>query len=219
MTNKDRLESLRVNYYKDELLKSEVAEDPMEQFDRWFQEWLERSDAPFGELNAFTLATANKAGQPSARIVLLKSYDAGGFVFYTNYNSRKGRDIAENNKVGMNFFWPTLERQVAIRGTASKTAPLVSDEYFNARPRGNQIGAMASSQSSVVPNREYLEKEFESLEAKYEGQPIKRPEYWGGYMVRPSYFEFWQGRENRLHDRIGYSTGKDGKWEIFRLAP
>jgi pyridoxamine 5'-phosphate oxidase len=166
-----------------------------------------------------TLATASSDGLPSARIVLLKGFDVKGFVFYTNYNSYKGQQLAENPRACLVFFWKELERQVRITGIVTKVSATESDEYFNIRPEGSRIGAIASPQSQVIANREWLELEVEQLHNKLGSDTIKRPEHWGGYRLMPAIVEFWQGRPNRLHDRIQYSLEEDGIWKIERLAP
>lgn len=165
-----------------------------------------------------TLATANKAGQPAARIVLMKSFDDRGFVFYTNYHSRKGQELAENSRACLLFYWPPLARQVRIEGTVAKVTDEESDQYFHSRPMGSKIGAWASDQSKTVQNRAQLEKRFEEFDLKF-GDNIPRPPHWGGFRLKPDVIEFWQGRENRLHDRLRYSLQPDGSWLIERLGP
>ena len=166
-----------------------------------------------------TLATASADGLPSARIVLLKDFDEKGFVFYTNYNSFKGQQLAENPRACLVFFWKELERQVRITGVTTKVSAIESDEYFNIRPEGSRIGAIASPQSQVISNREWLESEVKQLQNKFSSDAIKRPEHWGGYRLMPAIIEFWQGRPNRLHDRIQYTLQEDASWKIERLAP
>ncbi len=165
-----------------------------------------------------TLATANSEGQPSARIVLLKSFDERGFVFYTNYNSRKGHDLADNARACLLFYWSPLWRQVRVEGTVKKVSEAESDEYFHSRPLGSKLGAWASNQSEAVENRAQLEKRFEEFGWKF-GDNVPRPPHWGGYRIQPAEIEFWQGRENRLHDRLRYRLQPDGSWLIERLAP
>ena len=206
---------IRKDYRKSALLEADLAADPFAQFTRW---WEEAIHSEVDEVNAMTLATAAPDGQPTARIVLLKGFDAKGFVFYTNYNSEKGRTIAANPKVALVFFWKELERQVRIEGTVSKTSEADSDAYFNSRPAASRIGACISPQSAIIPDRGTLEKKFTELETKFSDGNIPRPEHWGGYIVSPTLFEFWQGRSNRLHDRLQYTKRNDG-WAIERLAP
>lgn len=213
---KNRLHDYRKLYEKHQLLEDEIPSDPFELFHYWIRET--ETNKEVEEINTMTVSTVGLDGYPKSRVVLLKEYDREGFVFYTNYLSEKGKAIAENPKVCISFFWPTSERQVIIKGIARKTSEEESEEYFRSRPRGSQLGAWASSQSSVIPSREFLKKRLEKLEAEYEGKEIPKPPYWGGYKVYPSEFEFWQGRPNRLHDRIYYSKENE-LWQIDRLAP
>ncbi|RMB57590.1 pyridoxamine 5'-phosphate oxidase [Dokdonia sinensis] len=214
--NRD-LHDYRKSYEKGELLLENSASDPIAQFETWFKEVEEAGGVT--EPNAMTLATLGKDAFPKARIVLLKEYDAAGFVFYTNYGSEKGESIAHHSKVGISFFWPNLERQVVIKGIASKVPASQSDNYFNARPKASQLGALASDQSDVIADRQLLEDRMSALKAKYANvDTIPRPEHWGGYIVKPESIEFWQGRPSRLHDRIRY-TRKNGSWLKERLAP
>ena len=206
---------LRKEYTRAGLTESDVASDPVEQFRRWFDEALE---ADLHEPNAFVLATATRDGLPSARVVLLKGLDERGFVFYTNYEGRKGRELEENPRAALLFYWGELERQVRIEGTASRVSEEESDAYYAGRPRGSRLGALASEQSRVVGSREVLEGRIRTLEAEYEGRDVPRPAFWGGYRVEPEALEFWQGRENRLHDRLVYRRG-DGGWRMERLQP
>jgi pyridoxamine 5'-phosphate oxidase len=207
---------IRRDYKLHALTESGIAADPFTQFDRW---WDEAINSQIDEVNAMTLATATKDGVPSARIVLLKGYDEKGFVFYTNYHSDKGETLAGNPRAALVFFWKELERQVRIEGTVSKTSAEESDRYFDSRPMASRIGAWASPQSQKISSRELLEKKFLDLETQYASGAIPRPPHWGGYVVRPTRIEFWQGRSSRLHDRIRYSLSQDGKWTIERLAP
>ena len=170
------------------------------------------------EVNAMTISTIGTDGFPKGRVVLLKKYDEYGFYFYTNYNSEKGKSIANNNRVSLSFFWPNMERQIIIKGTVEKTSEADSTNYFHSRPKGSQLGAAVSHQSEIVASREVLEKNLAELEKKYENKEIPKPEDWGGFLVKPVSIEFWQGRPNRLHDRIRY-TLKDDDWVIERLAP
>jgi pyridoxamine 5'-phosphate oxidase len=203
--------------YKFQTLEEDLVQaDPFSQFSKW---WNEAITASIEEVNAMTLATASADGLPSARIVLLKGYDNNGFVFYTNYESFKGKQIQENPRACLVFFWKELERQVRITGLVKKISSEASNEYYQTRPIGSQIGALVSPQSQVIENRQWLTtREFELLK-EYENKPITRPSNWGGYCVQPVTIEFWQGRPNRLHDRIQYSLKENGGWEIQRLAP
>jgi len=200
-----------------ELNKANVDANPIIQFDRWLKE-LSHHGVSELDMISMTLATADENGQPSARIVLLKSYDHRGFVFYTNYHSRKGRELDQNSRVSLLFYWPAVARQVRIEGRVEKVSREESDQYFASRPLGSRIGAWASEQSSPVENRELLEKRFEEFSEKF-GDNVPRPPHWGGYRVKPATIEFWQGRDNRLHDRLRYSRQDDGSWLIERLAP
>lgn len=199
------------------LIKSSVDPDPFRQFERWFADVNARGISEQDAVS-MTLATSDSAGQPSARIVLLKSFDERGFVFYTNYNSRKGGDLAENPRACLLFYWSRLWRQVRIEGTIKKVSESESDEYFHSRPLGSKIGAWASDQSEPVESRSQLEKRFEEFGEKF-GDNVPRPPHWGGYRLIPREIEFWQGRENRLHDRLRYRLQPDGSWLIERLAP
>jgi len=211
------LSNYRKSYEKSELTEENVKENPLEQFQKWFHE-VEASDG-VDEPNAMTVSTIGLDGFPKSRVVLMKKFTFEGFIFYTNYQSEKGKAIAANPAVCLSFFWPNMERQVIVKGTAEKIAENLSDGYFESRPTGSQLGAIVSDQSEVVPSREYLEKELNNLERKYDGKEIQRPDYWGGYLVRPISIEFWQGRPNRLHDRIRYTLQEDFDWKIERLAP
>ena len=211
------LSHYRKSYEKSELLLSEVPENPMELFQKWFYE----IDTHFteDETNAMTLATIGLDGFPKSRVVLLKKYTYEGFIFYTNYNSEKGKAIEANPNVCLSFFWHGAERQIIIKGQAEKISENLSDGYFESRPRGSQLGALVSNQSDVVLDRQSLEKRLLELEAEYEGKEISRPKHWGGYIVNPVEIEFWQGRPNRLHDRIRYQLQSDYNWLINRLSP
>jgi pyridoxamine 5'-phosphate oxidase len=215
MSQHNRIADLRKEYARESLDAHDVARDPFLQFSRWFQEAL---NANLPEPNAMTLATTGADGQPSARIVLLKGYDDRGFVFYTNYQSRKSREIAENNAVCLLFYWGPLERQVRILGKVSRVSESESDEYFQSRPIGHQLGAWASNQSAIISGREALEENLARIAKRFELGPVPRPPHWGGFRVKPSLFEFWQGRSNRLHDRLEYAPSADG-WAIRRLSP
>ena len=214
MLNK-QVADLRKDYRLAKLDEEEVAQDPILQFERW---WNEAISGEVDEANAMTLATSTPEGFPSARIVLLKSFDADGFVFFTNYDSRKGLEMAVNPHVSLLFFWRELERQVRIDGVVSKTSAAISDEYYNSRPLGSRIGAIASPQSHVIPHRDFLEELVKQAADKYVLTEPVRPENWGGYVVKPPKMEFWQGRSSRLHDRILYSQ-EGNNWKIERLAP
>lgn len=209
------LHSYRDSYTKGELLLENTASDPFEQFSKWFKETEEEGGTK--EPNAMTLATLGENGFPKARIVLLKAFSSQGFVFYSNYNSEKGISIENHPKVGLSFFWPSLERQVIIKGSISKLNEASSDTYFESRPRGSQLGALASSQSTKTSRKE-LEDKMEALKEEYKDKTIERPKNWGGYNVTPTSIEFWQGRPSRLHDRILYEL-QDNTWTKIRLAP
>jgi len=199
------------------LTKANVEPNPFRQFERWFADVNARGITEQDAVS-MTLATANSEGQPSARIVLLKTFDDRGFVFYTNYNSRKARDLAANARACLLFYWSPLWRQVRIEGAIEKVSEAESDEYFHSRPLGSKIGAWASDQSQPVVSRNELEKRFEEFSWKF-ADNVPRPPHWGGYRVKPVEIEFWQGRENRLHDRLRYRLQQDGSWLIERLAP
>jgi pyridoxamine 5'-phosphate oxidase len=211
------LGNYRKSYEKGALLLKKVPENPMELFQKWFYE----VDENFveDETNAMTVSTLGLDGYPKSRVVLLKKYTYEGFIFYTNYNSEKGKAIEVNPNVCLSFFWHGAERQIIIKGKAEKIAENLSDGYFESRPRGSQLGAIASKQSEIVKDRAYLETKLYELEKVSQGKEIERPKYWGGYIVRPVEIEFWQGRPNRLHDRIRYQLQSDFNWEICRLSP
>ena len=211
------LSNLRLVYSLGELLEKELRENPMEQFQQWFLQ-AQQSDT-VQEPNAMSVATIGLDGFPKTRVVLLKRFTDEGFIFYTNYNSEKGKAILVNPNICLSFFWPVLERQIIIKGTAEKLPTNLSDGYFQSRPRGSQLGSIVSQQSEVVPSREYLQEQLSSLEKEMEGKPLKRPVHWGGVLVRPISLEFWQGRPNRLHDRIRYTLQADYDWKIERLSP
>ena len=211
------LANYRKTYQKRSLLEDEVPDDPMPLFRTWFHE-LEASES-MDEPNVMTLSTIGVDGFPKSRIVLLKRFTYEGFVFYSNYTSEKGKAIAADPRVCLSFFWPALERQVIIKGKAERLPENLSDGYFESRPEGSKLGAIVSDQSAVIPSRAYLEEALEALQATYEGKEIPRPEYWGGFLVRPESVEFWQGRPNRLHDRLRYTLESDLSWRLERLAP
>jgi pyridoxamine 5'-phosphate oxidase len=207
---------LRKEYQLQSLFKKEVAAEPIQQFEKW---WNEAVLAQILEVNAMTLATSSSDGIPSARIVLLKGFTEKGFTFFTNYNSFKGQQLAENPRACLVFFWKELERQVRITGVVEKVSEKESDEYFSSRPPGSRIGAWASPQSQIIENRAWLKAAEDNFQQKFTGIDIKRPIYWGGYIVKPICIEFWQGRPSRLHDRIQYMLLENGAWKIERLAP
>jgi pyridoxamine 5'-phosphate oxidase len=206
---------IRKDYLKSSLSENDVAIDPFTQFSKW---WEEAINAHIEEVNAMTLATSTPEGFPSARIVLLKGFDQNGFVFFTNYTSKKGKEIEENPHVALLFFWKELERQVRIVGKIKKLDVAASDAYFNSRPEGSKIGAWASQQSEAIESRKIMEERVSAIEEKFKSIEIFRPDFWGGYIVAPTSIEFWQGRSSRLHDRILY-TKKEVHWDIQRLAP
>ncbi len=210
------LANYRRIYFKGELLESEIAGDPMDLFRDWFEE-MEKIKNTI-EVNAMTISTVSANGFPKNRVVLLKEFSAEGFVFYTNYQSEKGKALENNPNICISFFWNEMERQVIIQGIAKKFSKKKAVEYFQTRPRGSQLGAWASNQSSEIASREVLEKCLRELETEYKDKEIPKPPHWGGYLIRPVNFEFWQGRPNRLHDRI-YFEKNDNNWNIKRLAP
>ena len=211
------LSNYRKSYERQELLESNCPENPIELFQNWFLN--ADSSNLVEETNAMTISAIGLDGFPKNRVVLLKKYTSDGFIFYTNYNSEKGNAIANNNNVCLSFFWADLEQQVIIKGKAEKLAENLSDEYFESRPDGSKLGAWASNQSIVVSSREELDTNLSSFEKKFEGEEILRPKHWGGYLVKPISIEFWQGRPNRMHDRIRYSLQKDFSWKLERLSP
>ncbi|HYC40558.1 MAG TPA: pyridoxamine 5'-phosphate oxidase [Chitinophagaceae bacterium] len=208
--------AIRKHYSQKTLSENDVAADPIQQFGRW---WEEAVSAEIEEVNAMTLATASLDAVPSARIVLLKGFSTEGFIFFTNYNSYKGRQLAENPKACLVFFWKELERQVRIIGLVGKLGADENDKYFHSRPLDSQVGAAASPQSEVIQSRHWLEEQFRRVEQEVRENQVQRPLHWGGYRVRPVIIEFWQGRLSRLHDRIQYTLEDSGRWKIERLAP
>ena len=211
------LGNYRKSYQKSALTEDTISDNPMELFQKWFYE-VEASNT-VDESNTMTLATVGLDGYPKSRVVLLKRYTYEGFIFYTNYESEKGKAIEASPKVCLSFFWHSMERQVIIKGTAEKIAENLSDGYFESRPDGSKLGAIVSNQSEVIASRDELEEGLKALEEQYKGKEIPRPAYWGGYLVRPISIEFWQGRPNRLHDRIRFTLQEDYDWKIERLAP
>ena len=215
MVRPEDLARVRKEYSRHTLDETDVDLNPLFQFHRWYKE---ANDAKLTEPNAMVLATANADGRPSARVVILKGADERGFVFYTNYEGRKSVDLTANPHAALLFFWGQLERQVRIEGTVERTSKQESEEYFKTRPLESQLSAWASKQSSVIPSRSFLEQKMSDLKLRYTSQEIPLPPFWGGFRLQPEVFEFWQGRENRLHDRIRYSL-HGGVWEIERLSP
>ena len=213
--NSDDLAHVRKEYSRHSLSESDVDLNPLIQFHRWFEEVL---GSQLLEPNAMVLATATADGKPSARVVLLKGYDDRGFVFYTNYEGRKSSELLQNPHAALLFHWGELERQVRLEGTAEKTSRQESEDYFKTRPLESKLGGLASRQSSVIPSRSHLEQKVSDLKKAYENREIPVPPFWGGFRLQPQVFEFWQGRENRLHDRIRY-TLQGGVWVIERLSP
>lgn len=212
----ENLHDKRKIYEKSQLIETEIKENPIEQFRNWF---LDASENPsISEANAMAVSTLEEDGCPRTRMVLLKEYTYEGFIFYTNYDSRKGKAIEKTHKACLHFFWPGLERQIIIKANLEKIADNLSDGYFHSRPKGSQLGAAVSPQSQEIPNRKFLEEKLKTLEQEYENKEVPRPENWGGYIAKPYEIEFWQGRPNRLHDRIIY-TLEDIDWKISRLAP
>lgn len=207
---------LRKEYSRATLDISNVLTDPVKQFEKWFDEAVQ---AGVTEPNAMHLATVNEQGKPSSRIVLLKGIDSGRFIFYTNYQSKKGKELEINPACALTFFWPDIERQVRIEGIAERVDQATSDQYFQSRPRGSQIGAWASPQSTIIKDRNILEDRASQIEKKFENSKVlPRPHQWGGYQIEPLLIEFWQGRASRLHDRIQF-VKTDGVWRVYRLAP
>jgi pyridoxamine 5'-phosphate oxidase len=211
------LSDYRKSYEKSALLETSIPEDPINLFHKWFHEVED-----FGgieEVNAMTVSTIGLDGFPKSRVVLLKKYSEEGFIFYTNYNSEKGKAITNNPNVCLSFFWHSMERQVIIKGIAEKTPTNISDGYFESRPDGSKLGAIVSNQSEVIPSRAILEDKLKQLELDYQDKEIIRPEFWGGFQIKPVEVEFWQGRPNRLHDRIRYQLQEDFSWKKDRLSP
>lgn len=216
MSKEINIADIRDGYEREGLLEADLASDPITQFNKWMQEAV---DAGFQQPNAFTLATASKQGRPSARILLLKYVTEIGFVFFTNYNGHKGRELQENPFAAMVFLWPEFSRQVRISGQVAKVDASTSDEYFAVRPRGSQLGAWASPQSEVVAGRDVLENAMQAQERVYDGIDVPRPPHWGGFCLVPDTVEFWQGRPSRLHDRLRFRRNEGESWTVERLAP
>jgi pyridoxamine 5'-phosphate oxidase len=212
----DSIADIRKNYSLQTLLEADADANAINQFSKW---WDEAVASQIDEINAMTLATASTDGMPSARIVLLKEFNKEGFIFFTNYNSFKGQQMAENPKACLVFFWKELERQVRITGLIQKINTVDSDAYFHSRPLGSQVGAITSPQSQVIENRNWLDEEYKRKEQELALKTINRPGYWGGYIVKPVIIEFWQGRPSRLHDRLQYTLQENGEWKVERLAP
>lgn len=211
-----QIADMRKEYTAGGLSEADVDADPLRQFEKWFGQAL---TANLPEPNAMTLATAAADGQPSARVVLLKAFDASGFTFFTNYDSRKGRELTANPRAALLFFWPQMQRQVRIEGTVERIAEVESDAYFHSRPLGSRLGAWASAQSEVIAGREVLEEHMRQLTQRFAGGDMPRPPHWGGYRVCPLAIEFWQGRPDRLHDRLRYQRVQPGGWRLERLSP
>lgn len=211
------LSNYRKSYDKSQLLEDSIPEDPINLFNKWFHEV--EDFGGLDEVNAMSVATIGLDGFPKTRVVLLKKYTFEGFIFYTNYNSEKGKAIANNPNICLSFFWNTLERQVIIKGIAEKTPTNISDGYFESRPDGSKLGAIVSNQSEIITSRKELEDKLKKLEIDFQGKEIPRPDFWGGFLVKPIEVEFWQGRPNRLHDRIRYQLQPDFSWKIDRLSP
>jgi pyridoxamine 5'-phosphate oxidase len=207
---------MRKDYSRQSLDASDVLRDPVAQFQKWFEE---ARQAALAEPNAMHLSTVNAEGKPAGRVVLLKGIEEGQFIFYTNYQSRKGQELAHTPWAALTFFWIELERQVRIEGKVSKVARQTSDSYFHSRPRGSQIGAWVSPQSEVIPGRDFLKNRQQTLEDQFAGQEVPLPEHWGGFALIPEMIEFWQGRPSRLHDRIRFTLNEQQEWIIERLAP
>lgn len=203
----------RKSYEKHSLEVEDLKATPHEMLEFWLSEVEELHD-----FNAMVVSSVDASGQPHSRVVLLRGVNEEGLKFYTNYASHKGQELDQNNKVALNFFWPTVERQVRVEGELYKLSEAESDAYFNSRPRESQIGAWVSPQSSIIESREILNERFREFTDKFEGHPVPRPAHWGGYIIRPNFYEFWQGRPNRLHDRLTYRL-QDGTWKINRMAP
>lgn len=211
------LSNYRKSYEKSQLIETDIPDDPINLFHKWFYEVEDFGGVD--EVNAMSVSTIGLDGFPKSRVVLLKKYNEEGFIFYTNYDSEKGKAITANPNVCLSFFWHSMERQVIIKGIAEKSSTIISDNYFASRPDGSKLGAIVSNQSEVIESRQILENKLKELERQFEGTQIDRPSNWGGFLVRPIQVEFWQGRPNRLHDRIRYTLQDNFNWKIERLAP
>jgi pyridoxamine 5'-phosphate oxidase len=211
------LGNYRKSYEKSELLETNIPEDPINLFNKWFHEVDDFGGVD--EVNAMTVSTLGLDGFPKSRVVLMKKFTYEGFIFYTNYNSEKGKAMEKNANICLSFYWHSMERQVIIKGIVEKVSENISDGYFESRPNGSKLGAIVSNQSEVISSRLVLEESLKQLEKEFEGKEIPRPKFWGGYLVRPIAVEFWQGRPNRLHDRIRYQLQDDFSWKIDRLSP
>jgi len=216
MSIEENIKKSRRDYSGQLFNESMVDPDPFKQFEKWLEDAVK---AEISDPHAMVVATVSQERKPSARVVLLRGFDKDGFVFYTNYRSRKGNNILQNPNVAAVFYWNELDRQVRIEGTGEKVDAKSSDDYFHSRPRNSQLAAWASNQSEVIPDRAKLDELFREYEKKFDDRPVPRPENWGGFRIKPVSYEFWQGRPNRLHDRISYVIDNLGKWEIRRLAP
>jgi pyridoxamine 5'-phosphate oxidase len=214
--DQQQLQNTREDYHAASLSEASTKADPIKQFDIWFTE---AQEAEVPEQNAMTLSTATHDGRPSARIVLLKGFNENGFVFFTNYLSRKGKEITKNPVAALTFFWPALERQVNIEGTLEKASKEESEKYFHSRPKNSQIGALVSPQSQEIESRDVLEKKWNELAVEYAEKEVPKPAFWGGFILKPNRIEFWQGRPSRLHDRIVYKRVDNKSWKKVRLAP
>jgi pyridoxamine 5'-phosphate oxidase len=214
--DQQQLQNTRQDYHAASLSEASTKADPIKQFDIWF---IEAQEAKVPEQNAMTLSTATHDGRPSARIVLLKGFNEKGFIFFTNYLSRKGKEITKNPVAALTFFWPALERQVNIEGTLEKVSKEESEKYFHLRPKNSQIGAVVSPQSQEIESRDILEKRWNELAAEYAEKDVPKPAFWGGFILKPNRIEFWQGRPSRLHDRIVYKRVDNKSWKKVRLAP
>lgn len=213
---KEYISKLSYDFSKDSLDEKQVAAHPLVQFESWFTEAI---TAQVSSPNAMTLSTASREGIPSARVLLLRDFNEKGFVFYTNYHSRKAMDMEGNPNAAITFFWPEQERQIRIEGTIEKQDSKDSDDYFSLRPTGSRLGAWASPQSAVIAGRDVLEQKYEEMKKRFGDAEVPRPQFWGGYIVKPHFFEFWQGRPSRMHDRICYQLQENKSWQIKRLAP
>lgn len=213
----ENLHDKRKVYEKSELLENQIEENPLEQFHNWFLE--AKENQAISEANAMAISTLDADNCPRTRMVLLKSFSKEGFIFYTNYESQKGKAIENTPKACLHFFWPSLERQIIIKADLERIPQKLSEEYFHSRPKGSQLGALVSPQSQVIPDRNFLEEKLENLENEFAEKEIPCPENWGGYLAKPYEIEFWQGRPNRLHDRIRYELGVNSYWKVSRLAP